>query len=307
MLGLVVLSFAGYTSYRYQRHNLDGLHKTSDQHLAGRDHQLRSACRILPLSLTIECASQPDISEGVQAAAEYDLKAQQDMAAWTLMMLWVSVAMLVVTGLGVWYVARTLDATRGALRLAEEANEAAIAAVEATIEHGHRQLRPYLSAIPTRAVFEVTGSGIPISQKFGLRVIIEVHNTGQTPAFRKRLRGNIRVVAKDAIAGTKIQLPPLTAFGPPTMLGPNRDTESDNLSRVIAVDDAMLNGECEILVYGQIVYESDYACHYSNFCSVSINLKKAILDAQAISEAGKKSASMPPVQLVGLDFGNDAI
>jgi len=99
----------------------------------------------------------------------YDLKAQQDMAKWALLM-------FIVTGVGVVYVALTLLAAR-------HANEGFALSAE-------RQDRAYLSATPSQFSLKTDFSkNQPYPVDVSFRVVVKNH--GQTPAHNVKVWANI--------------------------------------------------------------------------------------------------------------------
>ena len=72
-----------------------------------------------------------------------DLKAQQEMATWALLM-------FIVTGSGVIFVAQTLEATRRAVAEAEKATDAAVETVHVTREAAHTERRAQVSVLRAR-------------------------------------------------------------------------------------------------------------------------------------------------------------
>jgi hypothetical protein len=113
-------------------------------------------------------------SDSLQTA---DLKAQQDMSAWAFGMLWVSGIGLMLSALGVWFIWETLKSTRAALVEAKNATKAAEATVRVTEDSARRQLRAYLIATPKGLTLTATGD---------VSALIQIKNTGQTPAYRIR-------------------------------------------------------------------------------------------------------------------------
>lgn len=117
-----------------------------------------------------------------QNRAEHDLKAQQEMARWALLMLFV-------TTVGVIYIAQTLGATQLTLKEARAATKAAQDAVAATTETGRAQVRAYLS---------VRGGKFRVSERDEIRKKNEIDgyftviNVGNSPArgalFTPKLR-----------------------------------------------------------------------------------------------------------------------
>lgn len=130
-----------------------------------------------------ECFSESQEAAYEQSADYYDLKAQQDMAKWALLM-------FVVTAVGVFYVALTLEA-------AKEANNVAR-------DIGIAQVRAYISVLsfefsgnPTRfTVNTVTGES-----RSAHTVELHARNDGQTPARNVRILGDI--IVKPFIEGSQ--------------------------------------------------------------------------------------------------------
>lgn len=102
-----------------------------------------------------------------QTYSQKDVRAQEQMAIYALLM-------LVVTGIGVVYVAGTLNATRQTLSEAQRATRAAEEAVEVTRDIGQAQVRAYLT------IAKVSFS-IPADRSYQT-VTITLLNSGQSPA-----------------------------------------------------------------------------------------------------------------------------
>lgn len=99
------------------------------------------------------------------------------MAEWTLAMLFVSIAMFLVTSVGVVYVAQTLSEAKDATRAAVAAAAAADKTAEITREIGESQVRSYISA-----AFEVVKSD---SNKIILKT--KIQNSGNSPALNVKM------------------------------------------------------------------------------------------------------------------------
>ena len=101
----------------------------------------------------------PDCDRECQRA-EQDLGAQLDMALWAQMMFWANVAIIIVTVVGVIYVARTLGATVTTANAGLKAAEVALAANDQAKLFFIQQQRARLSidAFVTRIVKSVFGS-----------------------------------------------------------------------------------------------------------------------------------------------------
>jgi hypothetical protein len=116
-------------------------------------------------------------SERDEWRAEQDLDAQWEMAKWAKVAALAAVLTAVMTGLGVWFVKRTLDATRQAVKEAEEGTKAANRAVEVTRDALFAERRPWLKV---RAVRFSDFYTEPTRVVVGVRVVVE--NVGNSPA-----------------------------------------------------------------------------------------------------------------------------
>lgn len=115
--------------------------------------------------------------------AEYDLKAQQDMAAWALALLIVSALGLMVTTVGVVYVAMTFRETRRMVEEASRSNDAAMIAARAaqeSVKVAVTSQRPWVGMdnIKTKPEYPEVG------REF--RITATLRNAGQSPARRFR-------------------------------------------------------------------------------------------------------------------------
>lgn len=114
-------------------------------------------------------------TERDQQRADDDLQAQQDMALYALFMVIATVATVLVTAVGVWFVKRTLDATLQAVQDTSEATQAMLDANDIARKHGQMQLRAYLRpAIERHPVWEVGRQP---------EAVVSLTNHGQTPAY----------------------------------------------------------------------------------------------------------------------------
>ena len=124
-----------------------------------------SSCRTVVeedgLIAWLTCLADNVSTDGSVKHAEYDLKAQQDMAVWAFGMLIATIWLTVITLLGVYFVWRTLVATQNMARDARDIGEA--------------QVRAYL----TPTLVEV--SYIPTNSC--LRFKCKISNHGQSPAI----------------------------------------------------------------------------------------------------------------------------
>lgn len=149
------------------------------------------AAKFLPAIQGIESAIRDLIAEEDKVASEReeqrevaDLKAQMDMARWAFWMLIATGATVILTGVGVVLIWRTLLYTRQAAVHAGEAvveagnaTKAAQDAVEETRRIGEAQVRAYLTCV---------GGEFLVSARL-LKLRLRVKNTGQSPAPECRI------------------------------------------------------------------------------------------------------------------------
>lgn len=119
----------------------------------------RAYCIDIPGAKLSFCQQEATPTEPRQQYSHYDLAAQQEMARWAFGLFWIGVAGLVLTALGVFFVARTLDT--------------ALASNAGFAESSTRQLRAYV--VVEKVHIQNVGDPTP-------RVFLELKNTGQTPA-----------------------------------------------------------------------------------------------------------------------------
>lgn len=144
---------------------------------------MQATCVQEPRTRTYRCTADVPVADQHDPYAEHDLRAQQDMARWALVVVLVSIGTLGLTGVGVLLLWWTLEATQEAVRETARANHA-------FSEHSKRELRAYVR-ICSAHEGRVVETGKPISFPF------ECRNYGKTPAFDFSTRSAVVVRAKD--------------------------------------------------------------------------------------------------------------
>ena len=167
----IILIAALASGVYYYSNNASRAQDAASQYRAYAERTV-SCEEVIPLSERYACLLDAIEAEQQRIYSAADLQAQQDMAVWTFGMLWVSIAMLFVTGLGVTYVALTLEEARAA-------TVAATSAANITREIGQKQVRAYLS------VEKVTANFTDGAVEF--RVYIT--NSGNSPAIDVAIKG----------------------------------------------------------------------------------------------------------------------
>jgi hypothetical protein len=114
-----------------------------------------------------ECVQNAIKTSGEYQRAEYDLAAQQEVAGWTKWVFFVSIAGMLFTIIGIYYVRKTFGETRETNKITREIGEA--------------QVRAYLAC--TKVSYAIGDAAVNLS--------IELKNTGQTPASNIYLAGSV--------------------------------------------------------------------------------------------------------------------
>ncbi|MCM2561463.1 hypothetical protein M8756_05865 [Lutimaribacter sp. EGI FJ00015] len=171
-LGLAVfisgLWFSWSVFSAYQQRHADE-RATAAQYYSDTTQHGPRACRSIVAETGVldwlTCLADNISADGSVKQSEYDLKAQQDMAAWAFGMLVATVWLTVITLFGVFFVWRTLLATQAMARDAREIGEA--------------QVRAYIS--PTHGEYEIGPRG--------LKVRVYFRNYGQSPGRDVAIKG----------------------------------------------------------------------------------------------------------------------
>lgn len=139
----------------------------------------------------IDTVKAPDRNQNPQREEwrnEQDLQAQWDMSRWAFWSAFAASIGVLITGVGVFYVRQTLEATRAAVEEAREGTKAANAAVQVTRDMAARELRAYVG-------IEITGLEFQrgANNAIGCKVRYTLRNFGQTPAYNVRVDSDFRL------------------------------------------------------------------------------------------------------------------
>lgn len=159
------LSWQHFYSKGYQRANQE--HESERANYAATEELHKRCIQLSTAEQIVECLSSNEQASREHYRSEQDLNAQREMADWAESMLWASVAGVIVTGVGVVYVALTLKETR---------------------EIAERQLRAYLT------VKNVTVEHIRLKETgevVAVKLIVDVQNGGATPAINISINATI--------------------------------------------------------------------------------------------------------------------
>ena len=135
------------------------------------DH-MADACFGIVGPAFVKCVSDQMERYEANRPADADLRAQQDMALWALWMFIASCSTVLVTGVGIYYVRETLEASRSAVRAADDA-------VAETRRIGEAQVRAYLSIESVSIAVDPDAGNIKLS--------MDINNAGQSPARKAEI------------------------------------------------------------------------------------------------------------------------
>lgn len=200
-----------------------------------------------------------------------DLKAQQEMAEWAFWMMLSSFAAVIVTAVGVVYVALTLKATREAVQEAEVATKAAQDSVEATEKSAVRQLRAYVY-VDHATITNLSGKP---------KIKVKIKNFGQTPAYS--MQHWAAVGFQPYPLPENLKEPEDFIPAPISDLPPGHDhTSPIPYDRLFSNDEreSLRTGENGIYVVGRIAYRDVYdeprITNYCLFIGGPIGLKEQL-------------------------------
>jgi hypothetical protein len=221
----------------------------------------RRACVGLEVPTMFECVYEKVEAAQEQARGEQDLSAQQKAANSALLSAIIAFATLILSGVGVWYVKRTLEATLEAVEdtskataAMQEAND--IARKNTAISEGERfdRLRAYVHA--DRAKFAELEDG-------NLPSIFEIdwRNYGATPALKTVCIACVRVIEPNGSIGEAISdVPPLEkAYGRAVVQG--RHTTAWTLPIHHQTFMNAVQGRQRIIVLSRVEYEDTIVGH----------------------------------------------
>lgn len=156
-------------------HYGDATHRESE--VAASPQPPQTSGDIRRIAAALEAANAHPNANAEEQRAKDNLKAQQDMAKWARIMLFIAGTEIAITALGVVLVGFTLSAARRSAIAAEKS-------VKVTRNIGRAQSRAYLSA---------EGADM-YTQALSGRITIHIKNTGDTPAQWVEVESNARLV-----------------------------------------------------------------------------------------------------------------
>lgn len=161
------------------------------------NNDAESSCVGTEPRAVFECVNEKAKTAYQTAHDEQDLSAQQRAASSALVTAILSGIALILSGVGVWYVKRTLDATLEAVEDTGKATKAMENSNSIAVRRNELELRPYLGLDGENATIELdpkvdadADDGVFV----GFKIKIVFRNFGNTPAKRVTWSWNILVI-----------------------------------------------------------------------------------------------------------------
>jgi hypothetical protein len=193
VIAVLIFGWTGLTNYwSYQaEHAYERARATNYPHGTAEDVVRKCLAETEPsFSKGIICLAQAIESAREAQRAQYDLKAQQDMAEWAYGLLWVSIPGLLISAAGLWGLLWSLQQTRTAIkdnRKIGEAQTVAYPSIDSlSFELGERKGDPYRPTIRTRW----KNAGNTPAFDFGIRYLLAVSAPGKQP-FKNEYAANV--------------------------------------------------------------------------------------------------------------------
>ncbi len=188
-----------------------------------------------------------------------DLLAQESMAYWTRVTAFTAIGALLLTAFGIALLKETLEATRGAVREAEEATAAANKSVEVARQTGQNQVRAYLYVKP-QLIFH----GRPQPTKY----VVHICNCGHSPAYKVGAHGRAAI----SVYPLQGRLPPIEVEPELSvaLLAPGQEPFAiEEAFPPITPEEsvALANDTSAIYIWGQVHYSDIFGIERSTpFC-----------------------------------------
>ncbi len=158
---LAIVSYVIWKPYSdYKTKNADSREIAAQHDIASAHKPVEFRCATTGKAVTV-CYIQTPETEGASKYTEYDLEAQQDMAEWALLMVLLSIFGLVVSSVGIAFVAANLRQADRAIRSSEG--------------NARDQNRAYLNAASADLLWGDWEGTKPA-------IVLGIQNSGQTPA-----------------------------------------------------------------------------------------------------------------------------
>lgn len=203
-MGVVLLVWGAVTLALYQQqHTKEGEAAATYQAQSARG-EIQAMCVQQPRSRSYTCTANVPVADEHDSYAEYDLRAQQDMARWAYAMAIIAFGSLLLTATGVVLLWWTLEATREAVtetakatKAADDANAASREAVAEAKRANEQAIALFaLEARPWVTLEAHLASGVRITPSGEMRitVVLVAENIGSTPAVFVEIHSELRAL-----------------------------------------------------------------------------------------------------------------
>jgi hypothetical protein len=243
---LVWFSWEGFSAYKQSHANE---RDSASQHYAEATQEGVNSCSAVMdesgVFNWLTCLAETVSAEGSVKQAEYDLKAQQDMAAWALGMLIVTIWLTIITLGGVIFVAWTFRDAR---------------------EIGRKEIRAYLGVESASYKIPEDGAWKPND---GIKAEVIFKNYGASPARKVQFHWRAKTIGVDLQANIADEMRIASVpDGGSFTLGSNA-AFSKSIDNVISADEyaSLISADAHTFFFGRLDYQDVFGGeHSTEFC-----------------------------------------
>ena len=168
--------------------------KSADYYRNYANRRIGSSCLTSDGRWEVVCAEEANEAAREAQRAEYDLYAQKTMSLWTAVMGWIALLGAALTGIGVWFVKRTLDATLQAVKDTSAATHAMLRQNE--ISEASQRAWLYLHEVRTSTMAPGVINGENVDGALFFEIMMK--NYGGTPAVGMSSTHIFQMILRDA-------------------------------------------------------------------------------------------------------------
>ncbi len=219
----------------------------------------KNTCVGVNPAAVFECVFDEVERSREDARAEQDIDAQQAMAVWALTMVIVSAVTTIVTGIGVWFVKRTLDATLVAVDETGKATLAMDRQINLAEKAHALENRAWLFFDSWDVIPKRDG---PNGQPIMLSIQTRFRNSGKTPAFNTRIFVEIYQASPQGNPVPNFPIPDLNDGK--SIVGPGVTIHGYELTLSGVDMTNFLNDATDFFVFCNCVYSDTFAKDYGS-------------------------------------------
>lgn len=276
-LGLLLVMLASWTMVAQKSYQAaQSEHLNRDSAYTARDAQYVECLKLPTIDDVRKCAASADQPGRSEERAEEDLRAQEEMADWAESMVWISLAGLAATSVGIVYVALTLRETRLATAAAIRGTKVSEEAVSVQRELGEKQVRAYI-------FLDAAGPILPFQLAVGEPPsgMINIKNFGQSPAYDIRCQRGTMSGPWPIPDDFEFPTDDTANFATGASLAPGEVTSFPifKAGQIVGQEDfdGIRDGNLAFYIWGRIRYRDVFGhSRHTNFCLT--------LDPQSVSQ-----------------------